>query len=228
MFFNINFFRKVYSNYISRYHSKTFSQEGEDRILYRIFEKEKPGFYVDIGAHHPFRFSNTYLFYKIGWKGINIEANPDAHPLFQKFRSKDLNLNIAIGDESEKLQFHRFEEPALNSFDPSLSEERVRLGWKKKDIITIPIHSLKSVFENHLSNDLRINFLTVDVEGLDFAVLKSNDWQKYRPDYVLVECLKSDNIVEDPIYKFLTNECSYSFYAKTVNTVFFKNNQIKS
>jgi len=56
---------------------KSYSQEGEDLILLRIFEKKRIGFYVDVGSHHPFRFSNTYLFYRLGWRGINIDANQE-------------------------------------------------------------------------------------------------------------------------------------------------------
>ena len=54
----------------------SFSQEGEDLVLARIFEGKKNGFYVDIGAHHPTRFSNTHYFYRRGWSGINIDAMP--------------------------------------------------------------------------------------------------------------------------------------------------------
>ena len=56
--------------------SLCYSQEGEDMILGKIFSGQKHGFYVDVGAHHPLRFSNTYLFYLKGWRGINIDAMP--------------------------------------------------------------------------------------------------------------------------------------------------------
>jgi hypothetical protein len=58
------------------YLNQSYSQEGEDMVLYRTFETVKEGFYVDVGAHHPDRFSNTYKFYKQGWRGINIDAMP--------------------------------------------------------------------------------------------------------------------------------------------------------
>jgi len=52
------------------YATKSYSQKGEDIILRRILGEKEVGFYIDIGAHHPKRFSNTYLFYKKGWRGI--------------------------------------------------------------------------------------------------------------------------------------------------------------
>ena len=65
---------------------KSYSQEGEDMVLSRIFSDKNKGFYVDVGAHHPIRFSNTYKFYKLGWHGINIEPNPDSFNLFTMYR----------------------------------------------------------------------------------------------------------------------------------------------
>lgn len=45
-----------------QWHQRSWSQEGEDLILRRIFENKNTGFYVDVGAHHPKRFSNTIFF----------------------------------------------------------------------------------------------------------------------------------------------------------------------
>ena len=77
---------------------KSYSQEGEDMVLERIFAGKKGGFYVDVGAHHPRRFSNTYFFYRKGWKGINIEPNPEAIHAFQSDRKRDTNLQCGISD----------------------------------------------------------------------------------------------------------------------------------
>ncbi|HIB94217.1 MAG TPA: SAM-dependent methyltransferase, partial [Candidatus Lambdaproteobacteria bacterium] len=101
-----------------------FSQEGEDVILRRIFEDQKNGFYIDIGAHHPKRFSNTYYFYDRGWEGINIDATPGSMKIFQKFRPRDINLEIAISEKEQQLTYFMFNEPALNSFSKSLSDKR--------------------------------------------------------------------------------------------------------
>ena len=101
----------------------SWGQEGEDLILLRLFPQDS-GFYIDIGAHHPKRFSNTYLFYRKGWTGINIDAKPRSMKLFQKVRPRDINLEIPIAQEHKKLTYFEFEEPALNTFSKSLSLER--------------------------------------------------------------------------------------------------------
>ena len=96
----------------------SYSQEGEDRILCRFFEDKKdPGFYVDVGAHHPYRFSNTQLFYDMGWRGINIDPNPEAIRLFSQCRQGDINLNVGIGKQRNLRQYFAFEESAYNTFD---------------------------------------------------------------------------------------------------------------
>ena len=89
-------YRYIKLDILNGYAVKSYSQEGEDMVLYRIFEKQKSGFYVDIGAYHPKRFSNTYFFYKRGWRGINIEPNPEAIKLFKKYRVGDINLEMGV------------------------------------------------------------------------------------------------------------------------------------
>ena len=77
----------------------SFAQEGEDMILKRIFEGVRSGFYIDIGAFHPSKFSNTYYFYLRGWSGINIDPQPGVKSLFDKMRPRDINLELAISDQ---------------------------------------------------------------------------------------------------------------------------------
>ena len=83
------------------YAKKSYSQEGEDLILQRFFEKQAVGFYVDVGAHHPRRYSNTYLFYKKGWSGINIDAMPNSMKRFDKYRPRDINIEKPISEKNK-------------------------------------------------------------------------------------------------------------------------------
>lgn len=202
----------------------SWSQEGEDLILKRIFDHQRNGFYVDIGAHHPMRFSNTYLFYRRGWRGINIDAMPGTRNLFNKFRPRDINLEIGIGLDNVVLEYYVFNEPALNGFCTSLSEQRDRSDNQYKIIKTIPVQvmPLKEVLDKYLPKDQSIDFISVDVEGLDYDVLASNDWQVYRPKIVLAEILNSslDEISSTQI-GILMSSVGYKVFAKCFNTVFF-------
>ena len=107
-----------------KYYHKSWSQEGEDLILARLFENNAKGFYVDVGAHHPKRFSNTYLFYKKGWTGINIDAMPGSMKSFNKLRKRDINIEKPVSDKKQILTYYAFNESALNGFSKELSEER--------------------------------------------------------------------------------------------------------
>ncbi len=203
---------------------RSYSQEGEDMILRRLFEKQSDGFYVDVGAHHPKRFSNTFIFYSKGWKGINIDAMPGSMKAFNKQRPRDKNLEIPIAKEQKNLTYFQFNEPALNGFCEELAVSRDGSSSAYKIISkqNIEAYPLSVILDQHLDTDQSIDFLSVDVEGLDLEVLQSNDWLKFRPKVVLVEILDSflDTIQNDTVYQFLTAH-NYHLYAKAVNTVFF-------
>jgi hypothetical protein len=96
----------------------SYAQEGEVLILARILGSMKTttGFFVDIGAHHPVRFSNTFYFYRRGWSGINVDALPGTRKLFRRMRPRDTTIECGVGLEESKLKYFSFNEPALNTF----------------------------------------------------------------------------------------------------------------
>jgi len=218
--------RKVRDRFIDAYYLKSYSQEGEDMILKRYFSGKTNGFYIDVGAHHPKLFSNTYTFYKNGWKGINIDPLPGIMEYFKTLRPRDTNLQVGISEKRQMLTYHMFNEPALNGFSNSLSKqyenETSYQLIQKVDIETFP---LSEVLDRYLPKDQTIDFLSVDAEGLDFEVLKSNNWDKYKPQVVLIEDLEFslNNKSQSLIYNYLTN-LEYELFAKTINTVFFRKN----
>lgn len=212
------------------YAKHTWSQEGEDLILDRIFGGKTVGFYIDIGAHHPRRFSNTFMFYRKGWQGINIDAMPGSMRLFKSDRCRDLNIEVGVGVQEHRLNYYVFNEPALNSFSEQISMFRHNdeTEYKILKVIPVDILPLSVILDRNLPIGQVIDFMTIDVEGLDYDVLKSNNWVKYRPQIVLVEILGSGiNEIQDSQIGRLLNEVGYVPYAKTMNTVFFKEATIK-
>ena len=85
---------------------KQYSKNGEDQYLKKIFKNKKKGIYLDVGAYHPYRASNTCLLYKKGWSGINIDISKESIDLFNIARPNDINLNIAIGDKNKVQTFY--------------------------------------------------------------------------------------------------------------------------
>jgi FkbM family methyltransferase len=197
-----------------------YSQEGEDLVLKRFLPVEEEGYYVDVGAHHPWKYSNTNLFYRAGWSGINIEPNPEVAPLFSRHRPRDISLQMGVSESSGSLTYHYFDEPALNTFDARLAEDRQRsTGYRLLRTQIIPVQRLDAILDKHLPAGRRISFLSVDVEGLDLAVLRSNDWERYRPRFVLAEEL--DAAMAQPgsgeISQYMVSK-RYRLVAKTYNT----------
>ena len=206
---------------------KSYSQEGEDLVLQRIFNDKQNGFYVDIGAFHPKRFSNTYFFYKKGWVGINIDAMPGSMKKFNSIRKKDINIELPVSNVKEILTYYIFNEPALNTFSKNLAESRNgKYGYRILEKRKIETIKLSEILDKYLPNNINdIDFMSIDVETLDYEVLLSNDWEKYSPKIILIEDLKFDinNLNNSDINKLLVQN-NYTFFAKTVNTIFYKRN----
>lgn len=206
----------------------SYSQDGEDVVLASFYETKRhyQGFYIDIGAFHPHRFSNTQIFYERGWRGINIDATPGSMNLFNELRCGDINLVIGVAVDESELIFYQFEEPALNSFNKEISEERIADSWKlfrKKKINT---KTINSILNDNLPKNTKLDFINIDVEGLDFEILRSLDWKMYAPEYLLVEALEivDKDIIgfeSDEMYKFL-NKKGYEIVARTRRTLIFK------
>lgn len=206
------------------FYKKSYAQEGEDLVVDRLLLGKKNGFYVEIGAHHPFRFSNTYFFYKRGWSGICIDPLPGTKKSFNKSRPRDVAVELGVSQTPGKLEYFMFNEPALNTFDLKLAESRHGpKGYKIIKRVTIDTLPLAEILESLNIPSSGIDLMSVDVEGLDYQVLLSHDWKRYPPQVVITEALdaKYRQIQEDPIYAFLVKQ-GYSLYAKTGCSLIFQ------
>lgn len=215
---------------LQTYFVNSYSQEGEDMILGRIFERQPVGYYVDVGAHHPERFSNTYFFYLRGWSGINIDAMPGSMEAFKKIRPRDVNLEIPISNTNEFLTYYIFNEPAVNTLSAeSANQSMQNARYHILSEVQLQTLTLKQVLEENLPNGQQIDFLSIDVEGLDFQVILSNDWIKYRPVVILVENLgggSANEALQSDVSRFLKSK-NYEMYCKTCNTLIFRSRQVK-
>lgn len=202
------------------YAIKSYAQEGEDILLHRILERIPKGTYIDIGAHHPFRFSNTYNLYKRGWSGICIDPNPDISHLFDKFRPKDIFINIGVSEKPSLMRYYQYEHPAYNTCDLDLVTERKNV--KPISETTITTKTLSSILNEHLQNNQKINLMSIDVEGMDFEVLKSNDWKKYRPDWIFLETdiLKIKEYLGSEMHVFMESN-GYKLYSKLFKSILY-------
>ena len=199
-----------------------YSQNGEDLLLNRLLENKKEGFFIDVGAHHPIRFSNTYLFYKKGWSGINIDAMSGSMIKFNKLRPKDINIEKGVGIKNDKITFYQFNESALNT----LSKEEAFLKKKKGNKIIksnfIKVDTLENILDKYMPKNTPIDFLNIDVEGKDEEVLISNNWEKYKPKFLLIEILREEDIFDNSSIKTFLKSKGYIPINKIFDTYIFK------
>lgn len=213
---------------LGSFERRSYSQEGEDMILRRLFDSCRSGFYIDVGAHHPLRFSNTYFFYRLGWSGINIEPNPDFALAFRLFRPRDEHVQEGVAESPGTLTYFRFDDAALNTFDRGLARQREEAaGRARLPPLEVKVERLDAILERLLPPETAIDFLSVDVEGMDLAVLRSNDWGRFRPKCVLVEALAQPSVARlmaSELARFLEDR-GYRFFAKSFNSAFFVDSQ---
>ncbi len=170
---------------------KSYSQKEEDLVIDRLLGFPEHGFYVDVGANDPSRFSNTRRFYDKGWSGINIEPDRQKFLELEKKRKKDINLNIGVGERKSELAFYRFIPDMLSTFSKTEADEYKRQGYKYLGHSSVHVMRLGDVLARYCKGR-HIDFLSIDTEGYDLQVLKSNDWAKFRPRLICIESVHHD------------------------------------
>ena len=199
----------------------SFAQEGEDLVLERMFEGRPPGRYVDVGAHHPLRFSNTHLLYRRGWTGVNIDATPGSMRAFHRFRPGDVNLEVGVAREPGDRELYIFDEPALNTFDAARARSLARPPYKIVSVRKVRCVPLAAILREHAIAAL--DLLTIDAEGYDYEVLQTLDWDATRPYVVLLEqhAIGVAALADGSIHAYMTAR-DYELVAKTFNSVFYR------
>ncbi|MDG5786699.1 glycosyltransferase [Evansella sp. AB-P1] len=206
-----------------------FSEAGEDINVIKLFNKKTNGFYIDVGAFRPKKYSNTYLLHLLyGWNGINVDASTEAIELFKNDRPNDINIQAAIGDEKREATYYKFKEKTINTISEDNLKRQLDRG---KEIIgeeIINVRTLESIFSEYVGEGKEIDLLNVDIEGEDLKALKSNDWNKYRPLMILIEdySLKSDGIGNSDIYTYL-NGVGYKLCSHTFQTSIYVSNEFQ-
>jgi FkbM family methyltransferase len=217
-------------NKTDKVYKESFSQSGEDMIvefaLRALFNVDKPT-YIDIGAYHPTNLSNTAYFYNIGCRGINIEPNPTQIKEFYKQRKEDINLNIAIADVEESMDYYIMQDATLNtlSYQDAIAYEKNNIS-KIIEKTKIETKKFSTIIKEYLK-DRKCDFLSVDVEGYDLQILKSISWSEFRPKVVCLETIQllnnGDWYKNKEIITFLENKNYIIRADTTINTIFIDN-----
>ena len=166
----------------------SFSQCGEDVFLAHECHLPARGTYVDVGAGHPFRNSNTFGLYLRGWSGVVIEPNPAHVALHRIVRPRDRVVEMGVAEERASLTYYRFRNPDQNTFDPAFRDRSVAHGAVPAGERILPVAPLRDILDE-AGLDGRIELMSVDCEGADLAVLRSADLSRHRPRWCVVEDL---------------------------------------
>jgi FkbM family methyltransferase len=167
----------------------SYSQSGEDVICNLLFESmgTHPSTYLDIGAWLPQAQNNTYLFYLRGARGVLVEPNIAMIPELRFHRPEDTVLNIGIGLKEEKeADYYCLTNEQLNTFDREEAERLAKDGMKIERVLKMPLQSINQVIEAHFHGKAP-DFISIDVEGLDCAIMKTLDFKRFRPKVICAE-----------------------------------------
>ena len=204
----------------------SYGATGEDVLINKIFKNKIDGYFVDVGALHPINGSLTYNLSKKGWKGLNIDLLRENIILFNFFRKKDKNINLAISKNKGVINAYIFERGSgVNTTNKKWADK-----WKKKigknySIIKIKKNSLNNVFSYYKVNK-KFELLNIDVEGHEIDVLKGINFKNIRPKIITIEIhvKKTEQIFKTEIYKLLKKN-NYELISQYYQTSFFKSSE---
>lgn len=186
----------------------SYSQEGEDILLWRMIESfsKTTGVYVDVGCNHPWKWSNTAFFYNQGWEGVVIDPNPEFSETFAKERPRDKFLNLGISNQSSKLTYHKFDISLYNTFLEDKANELVKRGVvSKTGQIEVSVEPLGDALQRIWPHGMAIDLLSIDAEGLDYQIIHSHNFEKFPVKYLIIETDTMDILrtAETPLVNYL-------------------------
>jgi FkbM family methyltransferase len=189
-----------------------YSQYKQDEYLEnRFFKGYKNGIYVDVGAHDGVSLNNTLYFEKINnWRGINIEPIKNVFDKLVANRPNNININCAVCNFDGEKEFYLNEgytemlSGIIDNYDKRhlerLKNENIE-HLAITQIIKVNTKKLETIFDEN--KIVHINYLSIDVEGAEFEVIMSINFDKVFIDVIGFENNYMDTSV--PIIKYLEN-----------------------
>jgi len=186
-------FKRIFQKLTGKYYTISYSQTGEDSIIdFFIKAKGISAFtYLDIGANHPTKLSNTYKFYEQGFRGVCIEPDPEVFAVLKNKRGGDICLNVGISDnEKERQDFFVMENPLLNTFSKEEADFMVQSGQAKiRHVLQIPLIRIGNLLDRYFPAQAPV-MVNLDVEGIDELVLRDFPFSRYRPAIFCIETVQ--------------------------------------
>jgi hypothetical protein len=202
----------------------SYSQFGEDLVVRTHFAENfdnSIGRFIDVGAFHPFKYSNTILLSQLGWRGINIDCDPVKVARFKKLRPQDENVCAAVGDVLRDMVYLEYSSEGLTNriVDPAEKDALSGIGETPLNVTPIRLTRLTDIIEQSAFRGQHFHYLNVDCEGQDLSVLKGLDFFRYSPELITVEAFTK--AVRPELTAFLA-DLGYELSDMVHLTLFFK------
>lgn len=224
--YKIYLYYNLYIRHKSYLKRKQYSQWGEDQFIYEFFKGKRNGIYLDIGCFHPFMYSNTCLLYKKGWRGINIDINPTSIDLFNIARPKDINLCTTINQTKKVFEVY-YDDPfsPVNTLSKNFYENLKNESAERSKKILVESKSIREIL-NIGKISQNVDFVNLDVEGMDYKILKNIDLSRLRPRLIAIETHNVDGSKSKDFELILTlmENNSFSIYKRVGPTTLFNIN----
>jgi FkbM family methyltransferase len=169
----------------------SYAQNLEDVMLRRALQDIGRGFYVDIGACDPDTDSVTRWFYENGWRGINVDPDPQYHARLVERRPEDTNLQCVIGGTSANVLFNITSKRGWSTGSAKQLAEIARRGDVSTRAMLLPAITLDQLLA--LSSGRTIDFLKIDAEGMEKEILDSTCFALQRPRIIVAEATLLDS-----------------------------------
>jgi FkbM family methyltransferase len=201
----------------------SYGYKAEDRLIESLLKPiiTQNGFYVEVGCNEPRFASNTFLFYKRGWRGICIDADERLIEKHKKVRPMDQAFCSFVSDVETDLEYTEMDNKGLSSGDSTHVQNALNKGYKITNRKKMKSLRLTTILEQ-LKAPSNFDFLSVDTEGNDYKVLQSLDFERYSPRLIIVEAdhYNPSNPSEHEIYKFLIAK-NYFFHGSILTNLYF-------
>lgn len=190
-------------------HPEDHSQCGESTWILENLKPE-PGFFVEVGAFDGVQSSNTYLFEKLGWSGLLIEADPCLAGRAQEARRAP-TLCCAVG-------YGKIENFTINLTDRGLSG--FLAGYPANHRV-IPVVTLTLGRILDCLGIESVDILSIDTEGSELHVWASLLGVPKLPKIVIMEYQTCDNPPNDEvILRQMTNDGYREVHRTKYNLIF--------
>lgn len=169
---------------------------GLDRKVYP-FLPDRPGTFLEIGANDGYSQSNTYFLERLhGWRGILIEPLPSLFRTCRRIRPSSRCFNtacVAPGTEADHVRIVDLDLMSVTLDQQDPSEQAARLRDRHGRLSIVPATALSHVIDE--AGSPTIDFMSVDVEGAEIAVLSGLDLTRHTPRLLLVETNHPEDVV---------------------------------